>query len=349
MLNVDDVHLDEIVFSVLRGYSNRGEGYVTGYLRSHNIKVTRARIRASISRVDPMGIEYRKRKPIRRRQYTSDGPFHTWHIDGCHKLIRWKLVIHGCIDGFSRTIIYLHCANNNRANTVYEQYKNAIIEWGRFPVRCRSDKGGENVRVAELMLRHCGLDGFIAGPSTSNQRIERFWRDNSVWVISFYAEVFRALDKDYNIYHGVLDVDNTDDLWLLHYLFIPRINEDLQENLGTWNNHSIRTERRSPLQLIELRKNYFDIFPLRYNEMYFANDVDHMNVNANQHIHVENVPCRLTEEELIHFRALVQPFTLETNYEDFVALYIIAQDTLEGILNGDIQVEPQMDVEEEGV
>jgi hypothetical protein len=30
-----------------------------------------------------------------------------WYHDGHHKLIRYGLVTHGCVDGYSRTIIYL--------------------------------------------------------------------------------------------------------------------------------------------------------------------------------------------------------------------------------------------------
>ena len=30
-----------------------------------------------------------------------------WHIDGHHSLIRWHVVVHGGIDGFSRMITYL--------------------------------------------------------------------------------------------------------------------------------------------------------------------------------------------------------------------------------------------------
>jgi hypothetical protein len=30
-----------------------------------------------------------------------------WHHDGHHKLIRYGLVTHGCVDVYSRTIIYL--------------------------------------------------------------------------------------------------------------------------------------------------------------------------------------------------------------------------------------------------
>ena len=37
-----------------------------------------------------------------------------WHVDGHHKLIKWKLVTHGGIDGFSRD---LKCSNNNTAET----------------------------------------------------------------------------------------------------------------------------------------------------------------------------------------------------------------------------------------
>ena len=35
-----------------------------------------------------------------------------------HKLIRWRIVTHGAIDGYSRVIVYLQCATNNRATTV---------------------------------------------------------------------------------------------------------------------------------------------------------------------------------------------------------------------------------------
>ena len=48
-----------------------------------------------------------------------------WHIDGCHKLIRWCLVIHGGIDGFSRLIVY-KVSPNNRAETVFNVFIEAV-------------------------------------------------------------------------------------------------------------------------------------------------------------------------------------------------------------------------------
>ena len=43
-------------------------------------------------------------------------------MDGNHKMIRWRLIIHAGVDGFSRLITYIKCANNNLASTVLEEF-----------------------------------------------------------------------------------------------------------------------------------------------------------------------------------------------------------------------------------
>ena len=57
-------------------------------------------------------------------------------------LYRWRFVIHGGIDGFSRMIVFLQCNTNNRALTVLRLFQGAVGTYG-LPSRVRSDKGGE--------------------------------------------------------------------------------------------------------------------------------------------------------------------------------------------------------------
>lgn len=57
---------------------------------------------------------------------------------------------------------------------------------------CRSDKGLENIKVAELMLKLRGTDrrSFITGRSVHNQRIERFWREVRRCCVQPFRYVF---------------------------------------------------------------------------------------------------------------------------------------------------------------
>ena len=90
----------------------------------------------------------------------------------------WKIIIHGCINGYSRLIVYLHCANNNLASTGLQQFAAATYTYG-LPSRVCGDHGSENVDVADFMILHCGhwRGSFLCGRSVHNQSIERLWRD----------------------------------------------------------------------------------------------------------------------------------------------------------------------------
>lgn len=55
---------------------------------------TKARLRGSIKRADPVGQRLRSINPIRRRVYNVRSPLSLWHMDGNHKLIRFPFV-HG--------------------------------------------------------------------------------------------------------------------------------------------------------------------------------------------------------------------------------------------------------------
>ena len=88
---------------------------------------------------------------------------------------RWRLVIHGGIDGYSRLVVYLHCSTDNRSSTVLDSFVQATSEFG-IPSHVRSDKGSENRLVALYMLSQLGTNrnSMLTGRSCHNQRIERY-------------------------------------------------------------------------------------------------------------------------------------------------------------------------------
>ena len=152
---IDDSTLDSIIEGLVNRFPNAGIEMITGYLRSANIFLTRSRIRNSLVRVSPAGMILRQLTTTVRRVYSVPAPNSLWHIDGLHCLIRWRLVIHGGVDGFSRLIVYLKCSENNRADTVLELFLHAVRHYG-WPSHVRSDLGMENIEVARAMITNRG-------------------------------------------------------------------------------------------------------------------------------------------------------------------------------------------------
>lgn len=225
---------------------NIGRRRFIGALRSRGIRIQRWRVSQCLRRLDPVGTALRWRLVIYRRKYSVPTPNSLWHFDSAHKLIRWKLIVHVCIDGFSRLLIYCRCCDNNRAETVLDLFREGTQEYG-VPSRARCDYGMENFLVAQFMLEKRGLDrgSIITGSSVHNCRVERAHRDVYAGVLCFYARLFGEMEKA-----GILDPLNDTHLYSLHYVYLPRINRSLQEFVAQMNNRPVSTAgNNSPLQL----------------------------------------------------------------------------------------------------
>ena len=142
--NVSEADLKEIIDTELStSLSSIGYRQMTECLSiKYGVNVAKEDVRKALKVVDPNGVEKRKNKTIVRREYLSRGPGSVYHIDGNDKLKRWGFCIHGCVDGFSRKLIWLVVASTNKDPLVIANfYLQCIRKYNLAPELLRMDKG----------------------------------------------------------------------------------------------------------------------------------------------------------------------------------------------------------------
>ncbi|KAA0712497.1 hypothetical protein E1301_Tti021508 [Triplophysa tibetana] len=101
-------------------------------------------------------------------------------------------------------------------------------------------------------------------------RIERLWRDVRIMVTSKYLEMLHSLESE-----GLLDISVVEDLFSVHYTFLPRLQADLDTFAEAWNHHPLSTEgNRSPEQLWQIGLMQTNIDQLDSNEDIEEADLD---------------------------------------------------------------------------
>ncbi|XP_019641347.1 PREDICTED: uncharacterized protein LOC109482903 [Branchiostoma belcheri] len=211
-------------------------------VRDHGLNVRRITVQHILREEDPEGSEQRRRRRLSRRQYFSLGPNMTWHIDGNDKLRPYGFCIHGCIDGYSRRILWLKVGPTNKCPKVVAGfYLDTVCQLGGCPLVVRSDPGSENVVVAAIQgtFRATGDDEYSGprshqyGKSVHNQRIEAFWSHLKPKLV-FWIQVFQGLVDD-----GDLELGNSIHTWCLQFCFMPIVARDLNSFAEDWNDRRI--------------------------------------------------------------------------------------------------------------
>ena len=268
-----DAELEDAVVKLCSTNSLIGEKYLLGHLRgAHKFVVKRDRLRTLIQRLWPEGRQNRKYGRLKRKVYNAFRPWYIVHFDGYEKLVNWGIYITGGIDGYSRTITFLQANDNKRAGTVLRAAMDMHFAVHGVPEMSRCDFGKENVGIMNFMTLVRGDGRALEGVSTHNQRIERLWRDLFEKVIWPYHELFCTWTLQ------GMNMSGMNAKYVLHHLFMPRINAELLRFKVAWNHHIIARVGRSPEQLL-------DALPhraLRVDEhvmAHYRNVMDHLQTN----------------------------------------------------------------------
>ncbi|XP_073727850.1 uncharacterized protein [Misgurnus anguillicaudatus] len=271
--SLTDSELDTLVSSIKSRMPNSGYRIVKGALKSEGHKVQYERVRASLHRVDTLGVLSRMTELgcVVRRRYSVPGPKSLMHIDTNHKLIRYNIVLFGGVDGFSRKIMYLGAATNNTALTALTFFQESVERYG-FPLR-----------------------------------IERLWRDVWTAVTSVYYNVLHYLEED-----NYLNIADQTHPFCCHYTVLPRLQDDLNFFRDGWDNHPLRTEHNmSPNQLWELGQFHYPVDdPPNEEEMNIAEidwESSGLPPDENVGVNVPTVQCPLTPEQLTALKETVDP------------------------------------------
>ena len=326
---ISDENLDATVSQIYQEFPNCGIRRMKGLLNAKGMRIQWERVRASLWRVDPAGILLRTMQLnlVHRRHYSVAGPLSLWHLDSNHKLIRWGFVIHGCVDGYSRRVMFLRANINNKASTVFTLFLEAIEKFG-LPQRVRGDQGVENVDVAWFMFsspsRGPGRGSFIAGKSCHNQRIKRFWRDLFHGCTFIYYYVFWYLEEN-----NYLDISNETHLFCLHYVFIPRINRHLNLLQEGFDNHPLRTESNmTPVQLwvsglnnldaateeiSNSAERCMDAYGIDYEGPLPSERIDGETWNENS-VEVPEIACPVSDAQVQQLRTIINPLGASSSY-----------------------------------
>lgn len=93
-----------------------GYRHVWHSLQLKGYQVPRQVVELLLRELDPEGSQLRKRHKLKRRQYHNQaGPNAVWHADGYDKLKPYGFPVHGCIDGWSRKLLWLVVTQSNNS------------------------------------------------------------------------------------------------------------------------------------------------------------------------------------------------------------------------------------------
>lgn len=134
-----------------------GPGCISGYryvwhgLQFKGHQVPRLVVERLLRELDPDGCQQRREHKPKRREYHNPGQNAVWHADGYNKRKPYGFPIHGCIDGWSRRLLWLIVTpSNNSPDSIGSYFLDTVKVCGGCPLELVTDLGTENKIIASM-------------------------------------------------------------------------------------------------------------------------------------------------------------------------------------------------------
>ncbi|KAL5515190.1 hypothetical protein EMCRGX_G000321 [Ephydatia muelleri] len=168
--DITDADLDAVVEAIQHSSPRSGAVMVWGELKSYGVSVSRRRVRESLVRVNPTGVELRASTSVIRRAYSVPCSNALWHIDGLHCLIRedcyprWhrRILKAGCLP-CETDLFCLHYVFIPRINA---QLKTFAQAWNNHPM-CT----GQGLSPMQMWMRGL-IVSHIQEPVSDDYRVD---------------------------------------------------------------------------------------------------------------------------------------------------------------------------------
>lgn len=297
-----------------------GSGSLQGYrsvwhtLELEGLRVPRVIVADIIRELDPEGIELRKTHRLKRRIYRNPGPNYAWHVDGYDKLKMWGFHIHGCIDGYSRKILWLSVLRSNKLpDGPASLYLDTVANMGGCPVEVITDLGTENGLLAGMQsFFRDNADAHRYVTSQRNQRIECWWSFFSKHQSKWWRNFFRDLETK-----GILDTSSELSMECLWFCFSDLLQNELDTIKNHWNTHYIRRSRHDT---VSGRPDSLYFLPHLHNAVNNMNSVPQRDIEyVSTHI-IDKIETHELQE---YFEYVLNSLNANppTNWQEAVELY----------------------------
>ncbi|KAI5999092.1 hypothetical protein EDD15DRAFT_2386441 [Pisolithus albus] len=233
-------------------YPDAGVREMIGLLfHEQGMAVSRSVMRDYCITYEPHLLKQRKVNRLQRRRFWAAGVNDIWAVDQHDKWLRFGLALHTGIEPFSGRILWMKVWHSNRnPQLILSYYLDTIKEFGYIPMITQSDPGTENFGIAnaQTLLRQMHdptLEGYVQHRwmrTKKNIMPEIAWSQ----LRRRFSPGFESL-LDTGVDAGWYDPDNTLQLMVFRWVFIPWLQVELNNYQDRINNSRKRRDKRKVL------------------------------------------------------------------------------------------------------